>query len=88
MMGKMKERRRLLTNMLRKCLSKVIDDPKVRRMLTPKEAENGLETVIERVVNKALKEEARLGRELTFQEFRECMMETLDEIAPKLKYII
>lgn len=74
--------------MLRKCLSKVIDDPKVRRMLTPKEAENGLETVIERVVNKALKEEARLGRELTFQEFRECMMETLDEIAPKLKYII
>lgn len=82
------ERRKVLTYMLRKCLSKVVDDPRVRRLLTSEEAENGLKTVIERVVNRALKEEAKLGRQLTFQEFRECIMETLEEITLEVSYIV
>lgn len=82
------ERRRFLTYMLREWLSKVVDDPRVRRLLTSEEAENGLETIVERVVNRALKEEAKLGRKLTFQEFMECIMETLEEVAPEVGYIV
>lgn len=85
---KMTKRKSFLTKMLRRSLSKVMDDPKVRQMLTPEETENGLDRIIERVVNKALEEETKLGRKLTFQEFRECTMKTLDEIAPKAKYIV
>lgn len=83
----MKDRKRFLINMLRKYLSKVQDDPKVKRILTPQEAENGLETVIERIVERAMKREAELGRKLAFPEFRELMMETLNELSPKVTYI-
>lgn len=82
------KRKSFLTKMLRRSLSKVMDDPKVRQMLTPEETENDLDRIIERVVNKALEEEIKLGRKLTFQEFRDYMMKTLDEIAPKAKYIV
>ena len=86
-MRKRMGRKRFLTNMLRKCLSRVQDDPKVKRMLTPQEAENGLEKVIERIVKKVMKREAELGRKLVFPEFRELMMETLEELSPKVTYI-
>lgn len=84
----MENRKSFLTNMLRKYLSKVQDDPKVKRMLTPQEAENGLETVIERIVKEAMKKEAELGRQLAFPEFQEVIMETLDELSPKTTYIM
>lgn len=84
----MTDRRRFLKNMLRKHLSKVQDDPKVKRMLTPQEAENGLELIIERMVEKILKKESELGRKLAFQELRELIIETLDEFYPKITYIV
>jgi uncharacterized membrane-anchored protein YjiN (DUF445 family) len=87
-MEKMKNRKRFLTNMLRKYLSKVQEDPKVRKMLKPQEAENGLEMVIERIVQEAMKREAELGRKLTFPEFQKLMMETLDDLSPKVTYIV
>jgi uncharacterized membrane-anchored protein YjiN (DUF445 family) len=84
----MENRKSFLTNLLRKYLSKVQDDPKVKKMLTPQEAENGLETVIERIVEEAMKREAELGRKLGFPEFRELITETLDEFSPKVTYIV
>ena len=84
----MEDRKSFLKNMLRKYLSKVQDNPKVKRILTPQEAENGLEMVIERIVKEAVEKEAKLVRKLAFPEFQEIMMETLDEFSPKLTYIV
>jgi phage terminase small subunit len=84
----MEERKRFLTRILRERLSKVIDDPKVKQFLTRKEAESGLETVIERIVEDILERERQLGRKLTFAEFKKSVMETLNELAPSTKYII
>lgn len=84
----MKDRKSFLTNLLRKYLSKVQEHPKVKQMLTPQEVENGLETIIERIVERAMKKEAKLGRNLTFREFKELIMETLDEFSPKKTYIV
>ena len=82
------DRKKFLKNMLRKHLSKIQDDPKVKKMLTPKEAENGLELIIERMVERITKKESELGRELAFRELRELIMETLDEFYPRITYII
>lgn len=82
------DRKRFLKNMLQKYLSKVQNDPKVKRTLTPKEVENGVEMVIERIVEAAMKREAELGRKLAFPEFREFIMETLDELYPRITYIV
>jgi hypothetical protein len=84
----MEERRRFLKRMLRERLWKIIEDPKVKRLLTRKEAANGLETVIDRIVEDVLEKEKRLGRKLTFAEFKESVMKTLDELAPSTRYII
>jgi hypothetical protein len=84
----MENRKIFLANMLRKYLSKVREDPKVKRMLTPQEAEDGLELVIERIVQEAMKLEAKLGRKLAFPEFRKLMMETLADLSPKTTYIV
>lgn len=87
-MTDLEERRRFLRRMLRERLHKVVDDPKVRRLLTAKEAESGLDTVIERIVENVLEKEKRLKRKLNFAEFRETVMETLNEFAPPTKYIV
>jgi serine kinase of HPr protein (carbohydrate metabolism regulator) len=84
----MEERKRFLKRLLRERLSKVVDDPKVRRVLTEREAINGLETVIERIVEDVLEREKQLGRKLTFAEFKEAVMETLNELAPSTQYIV
>jgi len=84
----MENRKSFLANMLRRYLSKVQDDPRVKQMLTPQEAEKGLETVIERIVERAMDMEAKLGRELSYPEFQKLIMETLDEISPKVTYIV
>lgn len=84
----MEERKRFLTRILRERLSKIIDDPKVKQLLTKREAESGLESVIERIVEDVLEKERQLGRKLTFAEFRESVMKTLNELAPSAQYII
>jgi serine kinase of HPr protein (carbohydrate metabolism regulator) len=84
----MEERKKFLKRLLRERLHKVVDDPKVRRLLTEKEAVNGLETVIERIVEDVLEREKQLGRKLTFAEFKESVMKTLNELAPSTNYII
>ena len=85
---KEEKRRRFLKAVLKKTLSQVKDDPRVRRLLTAQEAENGLNTVINRIVENALAMEKSLGRSLTFKEFRECLLKTLDEFSPKIEYIV
>jgi hypothetical protein len=84
----MKNRKSFLTGMLWKCLSEAKEDPKVRKLLTPKEAEKGLEIVIKRIVQEALEREATLGRKLAFQEFYELMLKTLNEFSPRVSYIV
>jgi uncharacterized membrane-anchored protein YjiN (DUF445 family) len=84
----MEERRRFLKRMLRERLRKIIEDPKVKRLLTEREAANGLETVIDRIVEDVLEKEKQLGRQLTFTEFKESVMKTLNELAPSTQYII
>lgn len=84
----MKDRKSFLTNMLWKYLSEAQEDPKVKKLLTPQEAENGLETVIKKIVQEALERETALGRKLAFQEFHELMMKTLDEFSPRVSYIV
>lgn len=84
----MEERKRFLKRVLRERLWKVIDDPKVKQLLTEKEAVDGLETVIERIVEAVLERERQLGRKLTFAEFRESVMKTLNELAPSTQYIV
>lgn len=82
-MKKVENRKDFLTNMLREYLSKIQDDPKVKRLLTPQEAENGLEVVLERIVEEIVKREAELGRRLAFPELQELIIDMLDEISPK-----
>lgn len=83
----MEKRKYSLTRMLRKYLSKFQDDPKVKRLLTPQEAENGLEVVIELIVQEAMKREAELGRKLAFPELHELIMYVLGEISPEVTYV-
>jgi hypothetical protein len=84
----MEKRKEFLKHLLRERLHKVVDDPKVRRLLTEKEAINGLETVIERIVEDVLEREKQLGRKLTFAEFKQSVMKTLNKLAPSTNYII
>lgn len=84
----MEERKKFLKHLLMERLHKVVDDPKVRRLLTEKEAVNGLEIVIERIVEDVLEREKQLGRKLTFAEFKESIMKTLNELTPSTNYII
>jgi len=84
----MENRKNFLTKVLRKHLSKVLVDPKVKSTLSPQEAQNGIEMVIERIVERAIEREAELDRRLAFPEFRELMMETLDELHPRKTYIV
>ena len=81
-------RRRFLKIILKKALSQVKDDSRVRKLLTAQEAENGLNTIIDKVVENALAMERKLGRKLTFKEFQECLLRTLDEFSPKIEYIV
>jgi len=81
-------RRRFLKAVLKKILSQVKEDPRVKRLLTAQEAEYGLNMVIDRVIENTLEMERRLGRRLTFKEFRKCLLKTLDEFSPKPEYIV
>ena len=84
----MEDRKIFLTGMLRKYLSTVQNDPKVKQMLRPQEVESGLEMIIDRIVEGVMERESELGRKLSFPEFRELMMETLDQLSPKIAYIV
>jgi len=84
----MKDRKSFLTDMLWKYLSEAQEDPKVKKLLTPQEAEKGLEIVIKKIVQEAVEREAMLGRKLAFPEFHELVMKTLDEFSPRVTYIV
>jgi len=88
MIEKRTRRRRFLTNMLYRHLSKITNNPKLRALLASEEIESGLEIVVKRIVENVMEREAQLGRQLTFEEFRECMMKALNEIAPMTEYIV
>jgi len=54
----MKERKKFLVNLLCKYFSRVQEHVEVKHMLTTQEAENGIETIIERIVEKLWKRQA------------------------------
>lgn len=74
--------------MLWRYLSKVQNDPDVKRVLTPQETKNGLEMVIERIVEEVMKKEIELGRKLAFPEFHDVVIETLNALSPRITYIV
>mgnify|MGYP000589589102 CR=1 FL=1 len=82
-------RRKKLAQILYTQLSKVVKrDEKVRRMLSSQEIENGLQILINRIVDDVLEKEAKLKRKLTIEELKECIMKVLDEFSPETGYII
>ena len=82
-------RRKKLAQILYTQLSKVVKrDEKVRRMLSSQEIENGLQILINRIVDVVLEKEAKLKRKLTIEELKECIMKVLDEFSPETGYII
>lgn len=85
---KEEERRKFLKRMLQRSFSKVKEDPKVKTLLSEREAEDGLNTVLERIIDRVLKRERELNRRLTFQEFLQCIMKTLDDLTSKTEYIV
>jgi len=89
-MTKNKEkRRRTLQRILHNQLSKVVkENHRVQKMLTSKEIEEGLQIVINQIVDDVLKKEEQLKRKLTLEELRECIMKALDRFAPETRYIV
>jgi len=82
------DRRKLLERLLKRRLARIKKHPRVRLLLSEAEAEEGLNILINRIVENVLRKEDELGRELTPEEFHECFIKTLNEFLPKLEYIV
>ena len=76
------DRKRKLTEIFyRRFYSLIKDNPKVRRILTEKEIENGTYTLVNRIVEEIMAEEKKIGRGLTAKEIKEIIMKILNELS-------
>lgn len=76
------ERKRRLTEFFyRKFYNLIRDNPKVRRILTEKEIENGVYTLVNKIVEEITVKEQEIGRELTIEEIKEIVMKILNELS-------
>ena len=76
------DRKRNLTEIFyRRFYSLIKDNPKVRRILTEKEIENGTYTLVNRIVEEIMAKEQKIGRELTVEEIKEIIMKILNELS-------
>jgi len=76
------DRKRKLTEIFyRRFYSLIKDNPKVRRILTEKEIENGIYTLVNRIVEEIMAKEQKIGRELTVEEIKEIIMKILNELS-------
>ena len=84
----LEERKRKLAKTLYKQFYHVVkDNPKVRKLLTEKEIENGLKTLIDKIIERIVEKEQRTGRKLPLEEIKEIIMKVLNELA-STSYIV
>ena len=84
----LEERKRKLAKTLYKQFYHVVkDNPKVRKLLTEKEIENGLKTLIDKIIERIIEKEQKTGRKLPLEEIKEIIMKVLNELA-STSYIV
>jgi len=84
----LEERKRKLAKTLYKQFYHVVkDNPKVKKLLTEKEIENGLKTLIDKIIERIIEKEQKTGRKLPLEEIKEIIMKVLNELA-STSYIV
>jgi hypothetical protein len=83
-----KKKKKLAETFYKKFYSIVKDNPKVRKVLTEREIENGLQTLINRIVEEIMEKEQKLGRELTLEEIKNIVINILNEFTSRTGYIV
>ncbi len=84
----LKKRKRKLAKTLYKQFYHVVkDNPKVKKLLTEKEIENGLKTLIDKIIERIIEKEQKTGRKLPLEEIKEIIMKVLNELA-STSYIV
>jgi len=74
-------KKKLIKIFYRKFYNLIKDNPKIRRILTEKEIENGIYTLVNRITDEITVKEQKIGRELTVEEIKEIVMRILDELS-------
>jgi len=74
-------RKKLIKIFYRKFYNLIKDNPKIRKILTEKEIENGIYTLVNRIADEITVKEQKIGRELTVEEIKEIIMRILDELS-------
>jgi len=63
-------KKKLIKIFYRKFYNLIRDNPKIRRILTEKEIENGIYTLVNRIADEITVKEQKIGRELTVEEIK------------------
>ena len=74
-------KKKLIKIFYRKFYNLIKDNPKIRKILTEKEIENGIYTLVNRIADEITVKEQKIGRELTVEEIKEIVMRILDELS-------
>ena len=82
-----KRKRKLAKTLYKQFYHVVKDNPKVKKLLTEKEIENGLKTLIDKIIERIIEKEQKTGRKLPLEEIKEIIMKVLNELAPT-SYIV
>ncbi len=82
-----KRKRKLAKTLYKQFYHVVKDNPKVKKLLTEKEIENGLKTLIDKIIERIIEKEQRTGRKLPLEEIKEIIMKVLNELA-STSYIV
>jgi len=78
---KLDRKKKLIKIFYRKFYNLIKDNPKIRRILTEKEIENGVYALVNRIADEITVKEQKIGRELTVEEIKEIIMRILDELS-------
>ena len=82
-----KRKRKLAKTLYKQFYHVVKDNPKVKKLLTEKEIENGLKTLIDKIIERIIEKERKTGRKLPLEEIKEIIMKVLNELA-STSYIV
>jgi len=82
-----KRKRKLAKTLYKQFYHVVKDNPKVKKLLTEKEIENGLKTLIDKIIERIIEKEQKTGRKLPLEEIKEIIMKVLNELA-STSYIV
>ena len=67
-------KKKLIKIFYRKFYNLIKDNPKIRRILTKEEIENGIYMLVNRIADEITVKEQKIGRELTVEEIKEIVM--------------